>query len=179
MDVFAYCCASFEQSARQAAGVAPLLSPPTSAVSFDVALLEGRDLLYFDLHGAPGEGCWRGDGGLVALTAGQVAQADLGGALVFAASCYLGDENSPMLDALLDAGAKYVVGGDGQNWGPGRGPLYGAPLLAQWWRRWLMLGMAPLWSLAMAKRAVAFRGTAAEDTLEFRAFHRPDEEGLA
>lgn len=90
MRVFAYCCASFEETTWRAAGVEPLLSPPVTAETFEPRWLEGPgwspaisrrvgqagawqseawELIYFDLHGWPGEACWRGDDGLVALTA--------------------------------------------------------------------------------------------------------------
>ena len=180
MRVFAYCCASFRDITRKAAGVKPLLSPPTSALDFDPAYLEGRDLLYFDLHGHQYQSFWWGDGHTVALTAQQIRGANLDGAIVFALSCYLADESSPMLDALLDAGARYVVGGDGRNWAGGRQALMGAGLLGLWFRRLLARGMPPLSALAWAKRRVGLsavkRGKrlAAKDTLEFRAYYRED-----
>jgi len=148
-------------------------------------------LLYFDLHGRPGAGFWHGDDGIVALTAEQVRSVDLGGAVVFALNCYLADSCSPMMDSLLDAGASYVIGGDGQNWAGTSSALYGASLLGLWFRRLFMIGVPPLKALAVAKRAIwwqlrlgrrlegAARGMgtkarieAAQDTLMFRAYYK-------
>jgi len=178
MRVFAYCCASFEDITRKAAGVEPLLSPPVSALSFNPCDLAGCDLLYFDLHGRPGQSYWWGDKRTIALTAMQIREADLRGTIIFALSCYLADSNSPMLDALLDAGARYVIGGAGKNWAGGRRSMLGAGLLGLWFRRLLSWGMPPLKALAWAKQRVRLsamkRGKrlAAKDTLGFRAYYR-------
>lgn len=197
MRVFAYCAESFRRSVERAAGVSPLTCPPTSADTLDVSLLEGNGLLYFDLHGSPGIGHWRGDDWSIALTAQQIGQVDLGGATVFALSCFLGDADSPMMDALLDSGAKYVVGGDGQNWaGKSALGVYGASLLGLWFRRLLVVGFGAPKALALAKRPVAMqlqrmkllgrkgrsaseKTLAAKDTLAFRMYGRvqDDESG--
>lgn len=170
--VFAYCAQSFAEATRKAAGVEPLTCPPISAERFPPLGLQGYDFLYLDLHGSPGEPFWRGDDRICALTATQVLSNDLRGCVVFAANCYLADGDSPMMDALLDAGARYVIGGAGENWGPTRGWLFGAPLLGLWLRRWLAIGLSPLRALGLAKRAVRMRGVAVEDTLAFRAYYR-------
>lgn len=180
MRVFAYCAQSFVEATRAAAGVEPLTCPPISVKDFTAGKLEGYDLLYFDLHGAPGEPFWFGDNKIYALSAVQVLQNDLRGppddpgqgCVVFAANCYLADEDSPMMEALLDAGAQYVIGGDGKNWGPKRGWLYGAPLLGLWLRRWMRIGLSPLRALGLAKKSVRLRGIAAADTVKFRAYYR-------
>lgn len=178
MRVFAYCCASFKDMTRKAAGMAPLCSPPTSALDFDPARLERRDLLYFDLHGHQHQSFWWGDGHTVALTAQQIRKANLDGTIVFAINCYLANQESPMLDALLDAGARYVIGGDGENWAGSRRSMMGAGLLGLWFRRLLAWNMPPLRALAWAKQRVRLsavkRGKrlAAKDTLEFRAYYR-------
>lgn len=177
MRVFAYCCASFRNATRRAAGVEPLLSPPTSALNFDVAGLENKDLLYFDLHGQPDSPMWWGDEQTEALTAMQIRDANLGKAIVFAVNCYLADEGSPMLDALLDAGARFVIGGDGQNWA-GKETILGASLLGLWFRRWLALGIPPLTALAWSKRNVRVSAVrkhkrlVVKDALAFRAYYR-------
>ena len=196
MKVFAYCCASFREATRRAAGVEPLLSPPVSAddfnLAFNLAWLESMGgpetrpydrLLYFDLHGEPGEPFWRGDKGIVALTASQVRETDLSGAVVFALSCYLADEDSPMLDALLDAGAEYVIGGDGANYA-GRQTVWGAGRLGLWVRVLMQLGMEPLRALAVGKKRLEVtalkektlgrekRLRDVKDTLTFRAYYR-------
>ena len=178
MRIFAYCCASFEDVTRRAAGVQPLTCPPVTASSLGPSDLGGYDLLYFDLHGHPLQPFWQGDGRTVALTAQQVREADLNGTVVFILSCYLADQESPMLDALLDAGARYVVGGDGENW-EGPGSLFGAGLLGLWFRRLLAWRVPPLRALALAKKRVewgmtgkASKRLAAKDTLQFRAYYR-------
>ena len=193
MRVFSYCCASFKESSRQAVGAPSLLSPPISTVDFDPAWLEGYDLIYLDLHGEPGAAFWRGDGGIVALTAGQVLQARLGGAVVYAVNCYLADDGAPMMDALLDAGARYVIGGKGENWAYTRRPA-GAVWLGWRVRQLMERGVDPLRALAMGKRLLLLHRAARRvlslgrqerkmlgsktpreivaDTLEFRAYER-------
>ena len=155
-----------------AAGVEPLVCPPTSADRFDPAWLEGYDLLYFDLHGRPYTRFWLGDSGVLALTAMQVRQADLGGAVVFAVNCHLADDESPMMEALLDAGARYVVGGQGKNYA-GQSFIQGAAMLGMWMRRLMALGLGPLGALTWAKRRVRVSATGQKaDALAFRAFYR-------
>ena len=179
MKVFAYCCASFEDITKRAAGVAPLCSPPFTVYNLDLALLENHDLLWFDLHGAPGESYWLGDDRTLAMTATELRKANLDGAVVFALNCYLADEDSPMMDALLDAGARYIIGGDGKNWAGSKRALMGAGLLGLWFRRLLAWGIPPLKALSLAKKRVewsmidkAGKRLAAKDTLQFRAYYR-------
>jgi len=163
--------------------VQPLTCPPLSAQSVDPAWMAGRDLLYFDLHGLPRDDCWYGDDHVVALTATQMRSVDLGGAVVFAINCYLADDDSPMLEALIDAGARYVIGGTGENYA-GEGKVLGASLLGYNLRVFLEFGIAPLRALALAKRIVratevrhrltgmAEYAQAEADALAFRAFYR-------
>ena len=183
MIVKAVCAGEFVQAAAKAAGVTPLTSPPLAEATFDPSALEGADLLYLDLHGAPGVGEWYGDGHVVAMTAAQVAQARLAGAVVFATNCYLADAHSPMLDALLDAGARYVVSGAGENYG-GAHTLLGASDLGYHFRRMLETGLAPLVALAAAKEILRLEWLGAAltldtdaqqaitDTLAFKAYER-------
>jgi len=157
---------------------------------FDARKLEGHDLLYFDLHGWPGGPVWLGQskpGAVerrnVALTVEQLADIVLYGTVVFAATCHLADDESPMLDALLDAGARYVIGGEGVNWNGMHNPI-GAGLLGQWFRRGMQMGIEPLRALALAKQRVRLslmryrvcgmeaQATAARDALAFRAYER-------
>lgn len=185
MNVFAYCAGSFREATRRAAGIEPLTCPPASAEYFEPSWLERRDFIYLDLHGQPGQAYWLGDEGIVALTAKQVSQARLGGAIVFATNCYLADEDSPMMDALLEAGARYVIGGQGQNWAGAR-IMYGAALLGWRFRQLLDLECNPLRALAIAKRWVRLGlaanrilsreslAQAAEDALNFRVYYRRD-----
>ena len=169
----------------------PVTSPPVDSTTFDIGQLEGRDLIYLDLHGMPGDQKWFGqsgeEGGLdrhvVALTAYQVKSVCLYDAVVFAATCHLADSNSPMLDALLDAGARYVIGGEGVNWNGLHNPI-GAGLLGQWFRRGMQIGGDPLKALVFAKdrvrlsllwykvRGMKVHALAARDALAFRAYER-------
>jgi hypothetical protein len=188
VNVWAYCCQEFKKSTRRAAGVEPLTCPPVCASDFEPRWLAGGDdgpwdLIYLDLHGQPGDTAWYGDQHIVALTEKQVRSVDLGGAVVFAVNCYLADDESPMMDALLDAGARYVIGGAGLNYG-GTASMIGASKLGQRFRQFFVLLGDPLKALSLAKRAVGIQGRlssaigragiedAATDTLEFRAFYR-------
>jgi hypothetical protein len=183
MRVFAYCAKSFVRTARRAAGVEPITCPPTRTATFLPQWLEGNRFIYLDLHGQPHQGQWYGDDGYVAMTAEQVQQASLEGSVVFAVNCYLANEGSPMLDALLDAGAEYVIGGWGPNYGGQRG-MIGANALGWWVRLGMQAGLKPLTALAGAKRLLRARwvvnkamrrGNLAQadlDALGFRAFYR-------
>jgi hypothetical protein len=181
MRVFAYCDWSFEKSMRWVAGVQPVTCPPVNGESFDLAWLENQDLILIDLHGERGLDYWYAvadEGGIpqriVALRAEQIRLANLGGAVVFATSCYLGEEDSPMLAALLDAGASYVIAGAGENLA-GERKVAGAGLLGLFFRMFLKAGESPLDALATAKDSlwlVARNKQAREDALAFQAFER-------
>ena len=172
MRIFAYCAKSYEESTRRAAGRQPLTCPPVSAEWFPVVLLEDCDLLYFDLHGQAYTQCWYGDNGIVALRDDQIRQANLGGAVVFVVNCYLADDESPMLDALLDAGAGYVIGGEGANFA-GQTTPQGAALLGLWVRRLMAVGLPPLRALGWAKQRVRVSKTPRKaDALAFTAYYR-------
>lgn len=183
MRVFAYCMASMADLTRRAAGVEPLTCPPYNTEQlFRPSLMEGNDLIYFDLHGEPGGSRWLGDGGVVAITAAQIRECDLRQTVVFAVNCYLADQVSPMLDALLSAGAQYVIAAPGENYTLGH-TVTGAAELGLWFRRWLYR-VEPLKALALAKHSLRVSKTVARlarrrqaehvarDTLEFRAFYR-------
>lgn len=114
MRVQALCCASFERSVKRAANVDPLLSPPVTVETFNPAVLQGYDLLYVKLHGLPGQPYWYGDEWITATSAEQVCKTDLHGATVYAPTCFL--PQSPMLAALFEAGAEYVIGGEDENY---------------------------------------------------------------
>ncbi len=181
MRVAACCCAEFVDSARQASGVEPLTWPPLTNATFDPHVLRGQDLLYFDLHGAKAQPVWLDDHGQVAITADQIRSVNLDGATVVALNCFLADQNSPMMDALLTS-AGLVIGGDGENFSPPSGRLYGAGLLAEWIRRLMGLGLSPLKALQWAKVRVRLALAQAQllnqhqvtqanwDTLNFRAY---------
>jgi len=190
MHVFAYCGLSFAKATEKVAGLVPLTSPPLTTYKFDPRWLEGHDLLIFDLHGLPELDYWFEEvhepypTRINALTADQIREADLGGAVVFALNCYLGNQDSPMLDALLDSGASYVIGGDGLNWSGTSVKLLGAGQLAYYFRKLLEDGVDPVAALVKAKTKLERwliidqllnreqRVMAAKDTLEFKAFYR-------
>lgn len=189
MRTFAYCAKTFAPAMARVAGITPVTCPPWNAFTFRPQWLEGRELIYFDLHGLPGLDHWFEEvpspmlnipGRTVAITAEQIRSVDLGGAVVFCLSCYL-EWGSPMLEALLAANASYVIGGEGLNWG-GTHQLMGADLLGLWFRRALERGREPLAALALARHIVKLdlwkhvalgrekALEAARDTLKFRAY---------
>jgi hypothetical protein len=174
MQTFAYCAASFRQSVATAAGVDPLLSPPTVAESFSPLALEGYDLLYFKLHGLPDECYWYGDRWVTALRADQILAANLTGTVVFAANCHLNAHQGPMLHALLDAGARAVIAGSGTNYAMSS-RVYAADLLGLWVRRALQLHASPPLALALARARLALiprQDLATRDAMNFRIFTR-------
>jgi hypothetical protein len=182
MKVFAYCAQSFAPAMRKIAGVEPITCPPLSVGEFDVRLLEGQDLILFDLHGEPGGTQWYGDARLPALTAEQIRSADLRGAVVFGLNCYLADAISPMLDALLAAGAAYVVAGDGENFAA-RAQVFGCGELAKWFKYYLRTE-APAVALWRAKQSVRAdlpddKHELLADAMGFKMFYRRDEAGGA
>jgi len=185
VNVFAYCDQAFERSMRWVAGVEPVTCPPTTCATFEPGWLEYQDLIVIDLHGERGLDYWFAvvdgplPGRVVALRADQIRQADLDGAVVFATSCYLGEDDNPMLQALLEAGASYVIAGDGENYAGAR-KIAGAGLLAIFFRMFLEAGASPMHALNTAKQSmkiVATNAKAKRDALSFRAFGR--EENLA
>lgn len=157
---------------RRAAGAVPCTCPPVLLESFDLAWLSGRDLLYFNLDGAPGSPYWYGDDYRPALSAAQLEQADLSGAVVFVANCFLPE--SPMLEVLLKAGAGVVVGGGGKNFSRS-GRVGGADLLGLWFRRGLAWGLRPemaLWLARMRLRTIRHKDHPIEDALKFELWRR-------
>jgi hypothetical protein len=186
MRVLAYCCLEFAESVQKAAGVVALTCPPLSAFGGPGSTairpqdLEGYDVLYFKLHGLPGEPFWYGDDLRTAITSDVVRSADLSGAVAFVASCHLwtsgkGDTERPMLDALLDAGCAVVVGGGGENFGKRR-DVYGADLLGKWFVMAMRLGAEPLTAFYVAKARVSLDSSmGAVDALKFRIFTQEKE----
>lgn len=198
-EVFAYCTKDFKRSVREMAGVEPLTCPPYCAFEsdsyerFDPKWLEGRRLIYIDLHGEPETDYWYEEivdpimhipERIIALTGADIRSIDLSDTVVFALSCYLGEDDSPMLDALLDVGAT-VIAAPGKNYAS-QTRLTGAALLGLWFRK-LLLGPIPApahQALRLAKNRTTMemvtagvlgdrtRAMAARDTLEFRIFTR-------
>jgi len=167
VDTLAYCAAEYERAVERAAGVPSLTSPPLDEATFCVQCLEGLDLFYVGLHGHEWLAEWLGDDGVVALTAEQVARADLRGCVVFAESCWLPE--SPMLGALLEAGAEAVVGGSAENFG-GRERPTGVTLLGWLFRLELEMGVPVDTALTLAKAGASLFSPNRRDLLGFRAY---------
>ena len=133
-------------------------------------LLEGYRFLYFKLHGIKDQPYWYGDNWLTALSADTIHVADLSGAVVFAANCHLPE--SPMLDALLAAGAEAVVAGGGRNYA-GVTAMRGADLLGYYFRIMLQLHIPPKAALSIAKyglRTIRRPSAPIADALKFKLF---------
>lgn len=179
MRTFAYCAAEFQHSVRKAAGVQPLLSPPVTAEIFDPRWLEGRDFIYLKLHGLPEEVYGYGDGWITALRATQILAANLRHTTVFVANCHLfqasnstTNPTSPMLAALLSAGARAVVGGAGENYAK-RHSVHGADRLGRAFRYLLQFHLAPYAAFRLAQAALLLKrhkDPADLDALNFRYF---------
>jgi hypothetical protein len=131
--------------------------------------------VFFKLHGLEDERYWYGDHFTTALSARQLAQADLEGAVVFVANCWLTDHDGipgPMLLALARANARAVIGGAGANYAlPGR--LGGADLLALYVRVFLQVGFQTRNALAFAKARLRLcrSDKVTRDTLAFQLWH--------
>jgi hypothetical protein len=159
---------------------------------FDPRALEGHDLLYFKLHGLPGQPYWYGDNWTTALSAEQIRTANLHGSVIFVANCNLwlskpGDprKNAPILLALLQAGARAVVGGSGKNYAKADQP-FAADQLGRLFTRALHHGLTPPSAFKLArttfevqtkiklksKKVTAKERLALKDTLEFRIFEQ-------
>jgi hypothetical protein len=184
MRTFAFCAASFKESVAKAAGVRPLLSPPVEAFGaqgpqFNPRWMSGYDFIYFKLHGMVGQPFWYGDDWLTAITAEQIQSADLTRAIVFVANCNTWhptrpdspEHQAPMLWALLQAGARAVVAGPGQNYAKTKG-IYSADLLGLNFRRFLqMFPIEQAFELAKVPVKLAARtDPRVKDALEFQLF---------
>ena len=177
MRVVAYCAHSFQNATERAAGVAPLTCPPLSEATWPTIRrrIDGAEFIYLDLHGQENDAAWYGDDGIVAMTAEQLSTAQLADAVVFAVNCHLGDPGAPMARALFAAGVSHLIAGEGPNYGPPSGPLYGGPLLGLWLRRFFGIGFGVPKALRAAKRVAAWRGGGAyvvEDVMAFQAIDR-------
>jgi hypothetical protein len=140
--------------------------------TFDPGLLAGRDFVWFKLHGLEDQPYWYGDNYTTALSAAQLAQADLEGAVVFVSNCWLADHYgrpSPMLTALAKANPRAIIGGPGANYALA-GRLGATDLLALYVRVFLQVGFAPFNALRFAKARLRIRrrDKANQDTLAFK-----------
>ncbi len=169
MKVTACSIASAARSVRRMAGTKPYLFPPYNYSTFAPELLEGADLVMLKLHGNKGQGRWFGDNWTVALRERDVLALPLDGVGVFAENCWLPE--GPMLRALLAAGAAYVIGGEGVNYG-GIKSMGGADVLGLFFRWLLKAGMEPQYALHWAKMRLMlkWRTLATRDTLAFKMY---------
>lgn len=172
MKTFAYCSRSFRRFVRRAARTSPILCPPTTMATFDPDLLAGHDLVWFKLHGRAGEPYWYGDHHATALSADQLAQADLEGAVVFVANCWLADHvgrPGPMLVALAQANPKAIIGGAGTNYAEAN-RLGGTDLLGLYIRVFLQIGFCTYNALRLAKLRLQLKRPSFvnKDTLGFK-----------
>lgn len=168
--MLAWSLASTEESWRRASGQDRVVTtPPVSLNEFRPGWLEYRDLIMLKLHGWPGDPIMWGDDCVVALSVGMLHQVNLGGAIVFAANCHLPE--SPVLQALLDAGASCVIGGQGTNYG-GVEQMTGADLLGAYFRRALEAGAEPGRALRIAKATMllSWPSLANSDARQFELF---------
>lgn len=175
MRTVALCAASDLSSTRQAAGVEPWPAPPLSPRTFAPDRLAGVEFLYVKLHGLPSQPYWYGDDYQTAVRAEQIAEADLTDCrLVFAASCFTPE--SPMLQALFEAGARYVIAGEGENYA-GINTVRGADVLGRHVRRFTQAGIDPQRTFKLSKLMLTLfspRTPAIEDTKQFRLFSKED-----
>lgn len=146
---FGYSTAVWREAAAQVyaelSGAPLLVSPPTVGASLDVALLDGADAVYCNLHGVRDGPVWYGQadgaqGYLLALRVEDVRRARLSGALVLSEACYGAlvaerSEQSSLALTFLDRGAACFVGATAMSYGPANTPLSEADLLAlHFWR---------------------------------------------
>jgi len=154
---------------RRAAGVEPHLSPPVSLKTLAPKQIEGHEFIYLKLLGVQGVDCWFNEDEEPVIDANLLSKVDLSGAVVFAAVCYLPE--SPMLKALMKAGASYVIGGSGLNYyWPGK--LTGVDLLGLYVRWMLERGISPKMALKIGKARLkwARRDMVTRDTLAFKVW---------
>lgn len=181
LKVAAFCAQSFAGVTRDAAGVEPITCPPVDEHAFQPGMLEGAQLIYIDLHGEPGGMRFIGDGGRTAIRHDQVLRCDLSQAVVFAVTCFLGEPDHPMLQALLSAGARMVIAGPGPNYGPATNARYGGARLGKFLRQALSYGADPddAWKLARQFYRLwpgTLQWAVTQDTLGFAAFVRAKDE---
>jgi len=183
LKIVAYVARRYEGVTRKVIGrgATILTCPPLHDSVFVPGLLAGYDLVVFNLHGLPDTPAWLGgddvDDAVPALKAETLASCDLRGSGVFVVNCHLGDEGDPMRAALFAAGAKWVVGGSGENFAGITIPV-GADVLLKWFRWALKLWREPDRALAWAKRLARRlapkhteqQSMALRDALEFRVW---------
>ncbi len=175
MRVFAYCTLPAKNMVKDAVGIDPLTSPPTTIQTFNTAQLQA-DIIYFRLHGLsqiPGR--WFGedhDGNLIAaIGREQIQSTVLDGPVVILANCY--GASSPMVEDFYQAGASVVIAGSGPNYASGQ-RVTGADLLALEVIKALKNGSTPEEALKLAKLRLIVSAFRMEnrDTLEFHIMEK-------
>ena len=149
MSILAYCSETLKRRTMLATGVhLPWTCPPLTAKYLYPSMLAGYKVWYLDLCGQRGARAWYGDNEKAALTVSLIERVPLEGVVIFVANCWVG-EQSPMLEAMLDAKA-YVVGG---SWADSRvGPrMYGTAMLGRWFLLSLKVTPSPELALVAAK----------------------------
>jgi hypothetical protein len=157
---------------RRLARSSPATSPPSTAETFDLSLLAGRDFVWFKLHGRRNERYWYGDHMTTALSADRLAQADLSGAVVLVSNCWaanLDGTPGPMLVALAQTNPRAIIAGPGPNYA-GLHRVTGTDLLGLYMRFLLEVRFKPHVAFAVARYALKRRrpDKATKDTLAFR-----------
>ena len=180
MSVRAVSAARYAGPTRKIAGRKPLLSPPLNDKSFNPNMIEGYDLLVFNLHGNENDTVWYGEDKepnsigirtrVPVITQDHILAADLSGTVVFAVNCYLGDEMSPMKAALWASGVKAILSGDQLNYGGVYKPA-GADHLGIAFRWALGMRLTPRLAAVLARlyvRLMVSKGIVKKDTMAFR-----------
>jgi len=169
MRVLALCSVEYRKWVKRSAGVEPLLSPPLTLENVVPSTFENYDLLYFKLFGQPDDSHWYNTQGEAVVSAELIRAADLSDATVFVANCYLPE--SPMLEALRDAGAKAVIGGAGFNYFR-KSRLEGVDLLGLYVRVLMQYGASAQGALKFAKARLMFnrKDKMTIDTLAFKVW---------
>lgn len=172
---FGYSTAVWYEATAQIYGalsVAPaLLSPPTVAASLDLALLDGADAVYCNLHGVRDGPVWYGQanqagGYLVALRPEDVLRIKLDGAVVVSEACYGAvvagrDQRTSLALAFLARGAACFVGATAMSYGPANAPLSEADLLTLHFWRAVRGGGTTIGAAFVAARNAMLRDTLA------------------
>jgi len=172
MKTLAWCGLGWERAVRKAAGIQPITTPPLTTTTFTSNLLSGYDFIYIKLHGLANQSYWYGSNWETAVSAKQLQQCNLSGTIIFVSNCYL--PNSPMLNALLQAGAQAVIGGEGLNYA-GINQLSGADKLGYYFRRLLILKRPPNETLTIAKKLLYKRNNSiTKDTKQFQVWTNKD-----
>lgn len=176
MRILAYTDQRYAVATRQVVGVGAtiLTSPPLYAADVSASMLQGYDLIYIDLHGDPGSVyLYSGKPALqAALKLDTVLGSNLTGCVVLATTCYL--PQTKFIEAFLNAGARAVIAGDGENYGD-RTRLSGAQVLAHKFIECYTgnAGTALEWakqSMQSSLWARFFQRKATADALQFRLF---------